>query len=107
MVQFYLSYSNNQYSDRNKMKKQKIPHCSNSSKIQQKNHRNTGKNNAPSIPRHDTPNTQTHDRSLYWLGKNMKKKDGYLQRNLNKNKMDGLYTIYFKRKTNTYNFSDW
>jgi hypothetical protein len=46
-------------------------------------------------------------RSLYWLGKNMKKKDGYLQGNLNKNTMDGLYTIYFKRKTNTYNFSDW
>jgi len=29
------------------MKKQKIPHCPNSSKIQQKNHWNTGKNNAP------------------------------------------------------------
>ena len=37
----------------------------------------------------------------------MKKKDGYLQGNLNKNTMGGLYTIYFKRKTNTYNFSDW
>jgi hypothetical protein len=33
VVQLYLSYSNNQYSDRNTMKKQKIPHCPNSSKI--------------------------------------------------------------------------
>ena len=41
-------------------KRNKVSHCQNSTKFQEKNRRNRGK--------FDTPKTQIHDHSLSWIG---------------------------------------